>query len=51
MEEYVAQLQDLTKEIEALEAQYSGVNTQIVSVRDAVAVAAAGRATIRPCQR
>ncbi len=39
LEEYAAQLQDLTKEIEALEAQYSGVNTQIVSERDAVAAA------------
>jgi len=37
LEEYIAQLQDLTKEIEALEAQYSGVNTQIVSEREAVA--------------
>ena len=39
LEEYAAQLQDLTKEIEALEAQYSGVNTQIVSEREAVASA------------
>lgn len=39
LEEYAAQLQDLTKEIEALEAQYSGVNTQIVSERDAVGAA------------
>lgn len=39
LEEYAAQLQDLTKEIEALEAQYSGVNTQIVSEREAVSVA------------
>lgn len=39
LEEYAAQLQDLTKEIEVLEAQYSGVNTQIVSERDAVAIA------------
>jgi chromosome segregation protein len=39
LEEYSNQLQDLTKEIEALEAQYSGVNTQIVAERDAVAVA------------
>jgi chromosome segregation protein len=39
LEEYAAQLQDLTKEIEALEAQYSGVNSQIVGERDAVAIA------------
>lgn len=39
LEEYAASLQDLTKEIEALEAQYSGVNTQIVAERDAVAAA------------
>lgn len=39
LEEYSNQLQDLTKEIEALEAQYSGVNTQIVAERDAVAAA------------
>lgn len=39
LEEYSAQLQDLAKEIEALEAQYSGVNTQIVSERDAVGAA------------
>lgn len=38
LEEFAAQLQDLTKEIEALEAQYSGVNTQIVNERDAVAI-------------
>ena len=38
-EEYAATLSDLTKEIEALEAQYSGVNTQIVAERDAVAAA------------
>lgn len=39
LEEYSHQLQDLAKEIEALEAQYSGVNTQIVSEREAVAAA------------
>ncbi len=39
LEEYAASLQDLTKEIEALEAQYSGVNTQIVAEREAVATA------------
>lgn len=39
LEEYAATLSDLTKEIEALEAQYSGVNTQIVAERDAVAAA------------
>ena len=39
LEEYAANLSDLTQEIEALEQQYSGVNTQIVSERDAVAVA------------
>ncbi len=39
LEEYSNQLQDLTKEIEALEAQYSGVNTQIVAEREAVALA------------
>ncbi|MGZ3787120.1 MAG: chromosome segregation protein SMC [Bacteriovorax sp.] len=39
LEEYAASLQDLTKEIEALEAQYSGVNTQIVAEREAVALA------------
>lgn len=39
LEEYSNQLQDLTKEIEALEAQYSGVNTQIVAEREAVAAA------------
>jgi chromosome segregation protein len=39
LEEYAAQLQDLTKEIEALEAQYSGVNSQIVSEREAAATA------------
>ena len=39
LEEYANQLQDLTKEIEALEAQYSGVNTQIVAEREAVAIA------------
>lgn len=36
LEEYSNQLQDLTKEIEALEAQYSGVNSQIISEREAV---------------
>ncbi len=39
LEEYAASLSDLTKEIEALEVQYSGVNTQIVAEREAVAVA------------
>ena len=39
LEEYAGQLQDLTTEIEALELQYSGVNTQIISERDAVNVA------------
>jgi chromosome segregation protein len=39
LEEYAGTLSDLTKEIEALEAQYSGVNTQIVAERDAVAAA------------
>jgi chromosome segregation protein len=39
LEEYSNQLQDLTKEIEALEAQYSGVNTQIVAEREAVSTA------------
>ncbi len=39
LEEFANQLQDLTKEIEALEAQYSGVNTQIVAEREAVSVA------------
>jgi chromosome segregation protein len=39
LEEYANQLQDLTKEIEALEAQYSGVNTQIVAERESVATA------------
>jgi chromosome segregation protein len=39
LEEYAASLSDLSKEIEALEAQYSGVNTQIVHERDAVASA------------
>ena len=37
LEEYSNQLQDLTKEIEALEVQYSGVNSQIVAEREAVA--------------
>ncbi|MBC7429658.1 MAG: AAA family ATPase, partial [Bacteriovorax sp.] len=39
LEEYSNQLQDLAKEIEALEAQYSGVNSQIVNERDVVATA------------
>lgn len=39
LEEYAGTLSDITKEIEALEAQYSGVNTQIVSEREAVATA------------
>jgi chromosome segregation protein len=39
LEEYAATLSDLTKEIEALETQYSGVNTQIVVEREAVGVA------------
>jgi chromosome segregation protein len=39
LEEYANNLQDMTKEIEALEIQYSGVSTQIVAERDAVAVA------------
>lgn len=39
LEEYSAQLQDLAKEIEALETQYSGVNSQIVNERDAVGAA------------
>lgn len=39
LEEYSHQLQDLTKEIEALEVQYSGVNIQIVSEREAVGAA------------
>lgn len=39
LEEYANQLQDLTKEIEALEAQYSGVNSQIVNEREAVTLA------------
>lgn len=37
LEEYANNLQDMTKEIEALENQYSGVNTQIVAEREAVA--------------
>ncbi len=37
LEEYANNLQDMTKEIEALEAQYSGVSTQIVAEREAVA--------------
>ncbi len=36
LEEYAAQLQDLTAEIEALEKQYSGVSTQIAEEREAV---------------
>ncbi len=36
LEEYAATLSDLTKEIEALETQYSGVSTQINDERDAV---------------
>lgn len=39
LEEYANQLQDLTKEIEALENQYSGVNSSIVNEREAVNVA------------
>lgn len=36
MEEYAHSLQDMTKEIEALEAQYSGVSAQNVAEREAV---------------
>ncbi len=36
LEEYAATLEDLTKEIEALENQYSGVSTQINDEREAV---------------
>ncbi|WP_417335251.1 chromosome segregation protein SMC [Halobacteriovorax marinus] len=36
LEEYAANLQDITEEIEALEKQYSGVSTQIADERDAV---------------
>lgn len=36
LEEYAATLSDLTKEIEALETQYSGVSTQINDEREAV---------------
>ena len=36
LEEYAATLSDLTKEIEALEIQYSGVSTQINDEREAV---------------
>jgi chromosome segregation protein len=36
LDEYAAGLQDLTKEIEALEKQYSGVSTQIADEREAV---------------
>jgi chromosome segregation protein len=39
LEEYANGLQDMTKEIEALEAQYSGVSSQIVNEREAVATA------------
>lgn len=38
LEEYANNLQDMTKEIEALENQYSGVNSQIVAEREAVAL-------------
>jgi chromosome segregation protein len=38
LEEFAGTLSDLTKEIEALEAQYSGVNSQIVGEREAVAI-------------
>jgi chromosome segregation protein len=47
LEEYSNQLQDLTKEIEALEAQYSGVNTQIVAEREAVATAEKSSAELK----
>ena len=36
LEEYAANLQDITEEIEALEKQYSGVSTQLADERDAV---------------
>jgi len=47
LEEYAASLQDLTKEIEALESQYSGVNTQIVAEREAVAIAEKNAAELK----
>lgn len=36
LEEYSHQLQDLTKEIEALELQYSGINAQVMSEKEAI---------------
>ncbi|OUR93679.1 chromosome segregation protein SMC [Halobacteriovorax marinus] len=36
LEEFAANLQDITEEIEVLEKQYSGVSTQIADERDAV---------------
>lgn len=47
LEEYANTLSDLTKEIEALEAQYSGVNTQIVAEREAVGAAEKNAAELK----
>jgi len=47
LEEYANNLQDMTKEIEALEAQYSGVSTQIVAEREAVATAEKNTAELK----